>query len=110
MSQTKSGTFTGAASATNLVLGFLPDWGIVINTTDVKVFLYEENMRAAYDFAIASAGNANTYDTANGFTPYTGGSPTISSGTTPGNSKGITIGSAICGDSDLCFYIFGENS
>lgn len=110
MPNIKSGKFTSANAALNLELGFLPDWGFVFNTTDVKVFFYEEGMTADYAFKIETGSTANAYITSGGFTAYTGGSPTLSSGTTPGASKGITLGTTIQDGTDVCFYIFGENS
>ena len=106
-SMIKTGTFTSAATAAyNLVLGFIPQYFLLINTTAVKRFEWIHGMTAAYVFTTETAASNNAYTTSNGFTEYTGATgPTVSSGTTPGNSTGITMGTAVHSSGDVCFYL-----
>lgn len=105
MMEMKSGALTGAAAATNLELGFLPSAFLLINTTKKKVYLYEKSMTAAYYFSIETTTGDNTYGTSGGFTAYTGSEPTVSLGTTGGKTQGLTIGTTILSQNDVCFYM-----
>lgn len=90
----KTGTFTGSSAAQVIELGFIPDFFMTISMTDgaVKTFVYEKNMSDATGAYMCESDD--DIIASNGFTPYTGGDPTVSSGTTPGASKGITIGTS----------------
>lgn len=101
----KTGAFTGVAAASNLELGFIPQYFRLINTTTKKEFIWVKGMTAGYAFKIETTTADNAYITSNGFTEYTGGAPTVSSGTTPGASTGITLGTAVQTTSDVCFWL-----
>lgn len=102
----KAGTVTGTASAQLLELGFIPDFFILVNQTQVKVYMWEANMTDAYAFKIETASTANAMITSGGFTKVTtGGAPTVSSGTTPGTGVGLTLGQTALANSDVANYI-----
>lgn len=101
----KTGAFTGVSTASNLVIGFIPQYFRLINTTTKLEFIWVKGMTAGYAFKIETTTGDNTYITSNGFTEYSGGSPTVSLGTTPGNSSGITLGTGVQTTSDVCFWM-----
>jgi hypothetical protein len=101
----RTGKFTGSNAAQVLELGFIPDFYMGISLTDnaVKTYIYEKNMTDATGVYLCE-GDDDLIDS-NGFTPYTGGEPTVSSGTTPGASKGLTIGTSGQQNGVVCHYI-----
>ena len=105
MIDVKTGTVTGTSSAQNLILGFIPTFFIMFNTTQVKVYMWYATMTAAYAFKIETGSTANAVITSGGFTAYTGGSPTVSSGTTPAASTGITLGQTALANNDVAYYV-----
>lgn len=105
MAKIKTGTFTGSSAAQVVELGFIPDFFMTFSLTDnaVKTFVYEKNMTDATG-AYMCEGDDDII-ASNGFTPYDGGEPTISSGTTPGASLGITIGTSAQQNAVTTHYI-----
>jgi hypothetical protein len=100
-----TGKVTGTSSAQNLILGFIPTFFMMFNTTQVKMYLWQDEMTAAYAFKIETGSTANSVITSGGFTAYTGGSPTVSSGTTPAASTGITLGQTALANNDVGYYV-----
>jgi len=101
----KTGKVTGTSAAQNLQLGFIPSFFLLFNITQVKMYLWQDEMTAAYAFKIETGSTANSQITSGGFTAYTGGDPTISSGTTGGASTGITLGQTAVANNDVCYYL-----
>lgn len=100
-----TGKVTGTASAQNLILGFVPSFFMLFNITQLKMYLWQDEMTAAYAFKMETGSTANAQITSGGFTAYTGGAPTISSGTTGGASTGITLGQTAVANNDVCYYL-----
>lgn len=100
-----TGKVTGTSSAQNLILGFVPSFFMMFNTTQVKMYFWQDEMTAAYAFKVETGSTANSVITSGGFTAYTGGSPTISSGTTPAASTGITLGQTALANNDVAYYV-----
>jgi len=105
MAIVKTGTFTGSNAAQVIELGFIPDFFMAFAMTDgaVKTFVYEKNMTD--DTGAYMVETDDDIIASNGFTPYTGGEPTVSSGTTPGASKGITLGTSAQTNATTTHYI-----
>lgn len=102
----KAGPVTGTASAQLLELGFIPDFFILVNQTQVKVYVWEGTMSAANAFKIETAAVANAMITSGGFTKVTtGGDPTVSAGTTPGTGVGLLLGQTALANADVANYI-----
>jgi hypothetical protein len=88
----KTGTFTaaGTTAAVNISMGFVPQAVILVGRgTDLNIHFWTEDMSNGQ---AATAANTHANVSTNGMTPYLGGDPTVSSGTTGGAAQGITIG------------------
>ena len=101
----RTGSFTGSSAAQNIELGFIPDFYMGFSATDnaTKIFVYTKDMSDGTGMYFCEGDD--DLIASNGFTPYTGGEPTVSSGTTPGASKGLTIGTSGQEDTKTCYYI-----
>lgn len=82
-----SGSFTSDNTATTVILGFVPRWVKVVNSTDVIVWEKIEGMAAANSVKTVTAGTT-TVDTGSAILINTDGTITISQ-TAVGNSKAI---------------------
>jgi len=88
------GTYTGAAAAQNISVGFVPGFVMVINKTDgTPVGIWTEDMAdgTALDIAAAAASNA-----AAGITPYAGSSTA---------GAGFTVGTDYAANAKVSVYV-----
>lgn len=99
--QIVTGKATGTGAAINVSCGFVPVSVKVWNLDNVECHIYNSSMSDGHSIKLADTCSALT---SNGITPYDGGTPTVSSGTTGAASKGFTIGSTISINTDTLYY------
>lgn len=91
----KVGTYTGTGAAINLELGFVPDWIQIWNVTDGDAkWEWFNGMTAATALTVAAAAAGVG---SNGITAY--------EGTRGGDSKGLTLGTALSESAKVHRYI-----
>lgn len=96
-----TGKVTGTGAAINISTGFVPMHVMVWNVTNIECHVWNASMDDASSIQLS---NTCASTTSNGITPYDGGDPTVSSGTTGGASNGVTLGTDISINTDVLYY------